>query len=206
MKIQSFFLSLVIVFFMPNFISAQVDSLLVVENGDSLLINTMDTTSILVEKQHSPRKAALLSALVPGLGQIYNKKYWKLPIFYVPMGLLIYFANEERLQYLKFRKSVNAQLTLVNDPTLSIDDVDDPFGGVLSLDVARANRNISRRNQEYLTILTILVYTLNIVDAAVDAHLKDFDLTDDLSLNLKPTMFDFQAQQTFGISLTLSFK
>lgn len=200
MKARVFFLSLIIIFTF-KVLQAQEDSLLT-KKTDSLIVNVTDTVSITSEKPHSPRKAALFSALVPGLGQIYNKKYWKLPIFYVPMGLLIYFATEEHQQYLKFRQSVNAKIAIANNPDLIVGD---PFG-TLSLEVARANRNVSRRNREYLTILTILVYALNIVDAAVDAHLKDFDLSDDLSLNLEPAMFNFQAQQAIGVTLTLSFK
>ncbi len=149
-------------------------------NGNEAMetIQMQDTT-------HSPRLAALYSAIVPGMGQFYNEKYWKIPIVYA-LGVLA--ASQIKINhqnYLLFR-NVNFNLIDGNDSNDSeIQDFKD-----LGFDADRSQRYIDRykRDRDYWIILAGLFYVLNIVDATVDAHLREFNINQDLSLNIKPSI------------------
>ena len=145
-----------------------------------------------------PYKAALYSAVLPGLGQAYNKKYWKMPILYGGGVVIGFFLDYNNRQYKQYR-----------DGFLALSDSDPrtvPFSDRLDqTDYERAT-NYWRRNRDLLIISTVLVYILNIVDAHVDAHLGAFRISDDLSLNLDPS-FNQMVMQTnvIGFSLKLKF-
>ena len=130
-------------------------------------------------KVNDPTKAALLSAVLPGLGQIHNKKYWKLPLIYggaVAFGAVIRYNQN---QYTDFKNELIRQTD--DDPsTVPISTF--PTSSLRSI------RDNARRNRDYTIILSVLFYGLNIVDAAVDAHLKGFNIDDDLSLQIHPTL------------------
>jgi len=135
-------------------------------------------TDTLSTPKHSPRKATLLSAGLPGAGQIYNKKYWKLPIVYGGFGALGYFFYDNNKMYKTFKEAYKYRMdgdpnTIDNYPLYSPE-------GLLQA------KNYYRRNTELTVIFSVILYALNILDAAVDAHLYDFDISDDLSLKLEP--------------------
>lgn len=164
---------------------------------------TSKVDSIPIDKAiHSPKRATIYSAILPGLGQIYNKKYWKVPVIYAGMGACTYlfFSNnneysnlKDELQYrfLQDSLSLNPKYTSYSDQNL------------ISL------KNYYQRNRELSLIVGILFYALNIIDASVDAHLFSFDVSDDLSLNVMPySMFDPRSRNsrlTNGFTLTLKF-
>lgn len=132
-------------------------------------------------KLHSPKKAAWMSAVLPGLGQIYNKKYWKLPVIYVGFGVIGYLGYN---YYTKFNKYKDTYLVRSGLDTTSRDY----FPEILSKDLLYENWNYYRRNFELTCIVGSLFYILNIIDASVDGHLYKFDISDDLSLKIEPDM------------------
>jgi len=142
---------------------------------------TPDTLNIKIEKLHSPTKASLFSTAIPGLGQVYNKKYWKLPIIYGAIGTSLYFAFSNDKSFNKFKK---AYAYRVDDDDNTVDE----FVGRLSDDGIKANMDYHLRNRDLSYILSGLFYVLNIVDAAVDAHLFYFPKNDNLSFNLQPNL------------------
>lgn len=141
-------------------------------------VDTVETSTDTVS--HSPKKAAIYSAVLPGLGQVYNKKYWKLPIVYGLMGTTTYLALTNRASYLDYKQ---AYIYRTDDDPLTVDNFPS-----LNENQLQVKRNSFRRDMEFYFILTAAVYALNIVDASVDAHLFDFDISSDLSMNLSPAM------------------
>lgn len=132
-------------------------------------------------KLHSPKKAAWMSALLPGLGQIYNKKYWKVPVIYAGLGVIGYLGYN---YYTKFNRYKDTYLFRSGlDSTVT-----DYFPEIMSKDILYENWNYYRRNFELTCIVGSLFYILNIIDASVDGHLYKFDISDDLSLKIEPDM------------------
>jgi hypothetical protein len=134
-----------------------------------------------LKKTHSPKLAMLLS-VVPGLGQAYNKKYWKIPIIYAGMGTLGYFAYHNGVYYKKFKKTYSNLLSTGNADTTAY-----MYGVEFTLNGLETGKNYYRRYRDMFTIFTFGLYLMNIIDANVDAHLYDFDISDDLSLNITPS-------------------
>lgn len=134
-------------------------------------------------KPHSPKKATIMSAIVPGLGQAYNKKYWKIPIIYGGIGTLSYFLSNDFELY-NFYKDQYQNSNFTDNAAFS-------------------NIEISRKNIEVKIVLISVLYILNVLDANVDAHLRDFDVSDDLSLNVSPNLFFVNNKSHPGISFTL---
>jgi hypothetical protein len=147
---------------------------------------------------HSPRKATLYSAIVPGLGQVYNRKYWKVPIIYAGLiGLGVNIGMNQSL-YTKYREELVERViynrALHFDPNIPISSL-----SVLG-DEARKKRDL-------FIIGSLAFYVLNIVDATVDAHLFTFDVSEDLSINIQPEInyCRITAQSIPGLSLRLKF-
>ena len=162
-------------------------------------VNTVPDS--IIEKQHSPKKAALMSACLPGLGQIYNKKYWKLPIVYAGFGVLTYFIIFNADEYMNYKCAY-------------IEDINNNENGNYQVLVKKytsdellSAREYYRRNLEISCLLTGLFYILTIVDAAVDAHLFSYNINNDLSLKLDPVITGpmFNQQFTSGIRLSIRF-
>ena len=141
----------------------------------------------------SPKKAALLSALLPGFGQVYNKKYWKVPVIYAGLITSAYYINDNHNHYKQYKE---AYLIRVDNNPNTIDD----FVSQYSSENLITLKDFYRRNREISMLIFVSIYILNIVDASVDSHLFDYDITDDISLNLSPT----SAKYYSGISLTLN--
>lgn len=152
--------------------------------------NGLDTTL-----RRSPRKALLLSFALPGAGQVYNKKYWKVPIIYGGFGVSLYFLrdNLQNIEYYKeqWRYQNDDDPSTVNETDLNSTQL------IETTEIYKRWRDLS-----YLSIG--LIYILNAVDAYVDAHLFYFDVNDDISLNLRPN-FQYTAGPSTGISLCLNF-
>lgn len=155
-------------------------------------------------KRYSPKKAAIRSAILPGLGQIYNKKYWKLPIIYGALGTTgaVFFYNITNYKDLKqaYIGKYNARVYGDSTEYFKIN----PKFLPLSEESIRFNRDEFRRNVDYSVLFFVLFWGLNVVDAAVDAHLKPFDVSPDLSLSIKPGHSTMAG--TNGISLVLNIR
>lgn len=151
-----------------------------------------------------PKVATLLSTAVPGLGQIYNGRIWKAPIIYAVGGTLFYFAVSNNKEYRCFKSAAD----YIND--LPADQQQPSYivcGKRYSPQGIRANRDFYRRNRDLSLIFLGITYALNIVDANVDAHLKDFDVSEDLSLNVSPAVVPtYLGSAAPGINLTLNFR
>lgn len=184
----------------------KTDSLVVDSVGHVNLINRDSVAAqadTVTKKKHSPRKAAIRSAIIPGWGQVYNKKIWKVPIVYaaigIPIGTFIYNKN----WYTKTRDA--ARMIALNDTANYKGRVDPQLWVFFSTDNAIGSllnyRNEFRRNMDYSILITLLFWGLNVVDATVDAHLKDFDVSDDLSLRIKPTLINYS---TPGVSFVFT--
>jgi len=153
-------------------------------------------------KKHSPRVAAIRSAIVPGWGQIYNKKYWKLPIVYGALGtcagVFVYNLNNYKDTRFAYRVKYNMRVNFT-DSTLF--DQINPLMKPLDEESLRYYRDQFRRDIDYSVLFFLLLWGLNVVDATVDAHLKSFDVGPDLSLQLKPGRS--QLAGTSGLSVVL---
>lgn len=132
---------------------------------------------VLPESTHSVKKAVRYSMVLPGLGQAYNRKYWKIPIIYGLGGFTAFTAVRNGREYIRYRDAYRIRVD--GDPA-TIDE----FQGQINNAVLRQNRDAFRQRRDLYWILTAGVYALNLVDAAVDAHLFDFNVSDNLSMHL----------------------
>lgn len=161
--------------------------------GDSLHTSGSDTV-------HSPRKAALLSTLLPGAGQAYNRKYWKMPLIYGAGIAGGYLIHTNVVEYKRYR-----QAYIYRSDTLASTVDDLPMYNAQQLKVFR---DYYRRNAELTVIATAAVYLLQILDATVDAHLFEFDVSNNLALQVFPGSTDGLPGKpgAFALGLSLSVK
>lgn len=157
------------------------------------------------EKTHSIKKATIYSAVLPGLGQAYNRKYWKIPIVYAGFGVLTYFIVTNTQEFKKFEE---AYVYVANGETYPIDN---DYVDKYNLDQLQTGMDDYRRFRDLSYIITGVWYVLNILDAHVDAHFYDFEISEDLSLKWQPY---FKPAGSYhlthrpsesGIKLTLNF-
>jgi len=191
-----------LIFMISSVIKAQdsVDSTgVLADPADTLILETNEIIEIETDTlENRPNTASLYSAVLPGLGQGYNKKYWKIPIIYGSGVVIGYFINYNHQLFKQYR-----------DGLIALIDQDDrtvPFDPSLNRNDYQRNVDFWRRNRDLLMIGGLLLYVMSIVDANVDAHLELFTVEDDISLNLEPS-FDQTAMQTslIGLSLKLRF-
>lgn len=142
----------------------------------------------------SPARAAFYSAVLPGLGQAYNKKYWKIPIVFAAIGTGVYFyiTNDNELD--RYRDAFKRRLAGFND---------DEFQNISDDALIRAQRQF-RRNKEISLLVTIGMYALNIIDANIDAHLLQFNV--DKNLSFKPHFQYNRMENSSDLGLTFNYK
>ncbi len=163
-------------------------------------INKYDSLS----RVHSPRKAAIRSAILPGWGQIYNKKYWKLPIVYGALGITAGIFSYNLYQYHNTRFAYLVKYNMrVNHTDSALYSQIKPYLQPLSEESLRFYRNEYRRDIDYSALVFILFWGLNVVDAAVDAHLKSFDISPDLSLRIRPGYSEMAGTKGLSLVFTL---
>jgi hypothetical protein len=175
--------------------------------NDTVIRNTAaGKDTIVTKKVHSPRRATIYSAILPGLGQIYNKKYWKVPIVYGAIGIpgYLFFYNK------KYYKATRYALAIVTNNTYRADSLAKVPAQLRPLvkpgyeNSLLSYRNEFRRDMDYSVLITLVMWGLNIVDATVDGHLKGFDVSDDLSLKIKPALMP--GTMAPGVSFVFNFK
>lgn len=150
-------------------------------------------------KVHSPTKATIMSAALPGLGQIYNRKYWKLPILYGGAATIGYFIAFNSKYYKDFRQAYKYRTD--GNPS-TVDKYTDVWNERSLLEL----RDYYRRNLELTYIIAGGLYILNILDAAVDANLWNYNISDDLTLNVKPYYFrSYDNNLNFALSFNIRF-
>jgi hypothetical protein len=168
----------------------------------------------LQEDVHSPKKATIYSAILPGLGQAYNKKYWKIPLIYIGFGTIGYFIDWNNDNYQLFKTGYK-----------HLTDDDPETQDYLKIEAVRRNnydlsnpnqfnnlktamtkqQDYYRRNRDLLVISFLGFYGINILDASVDAHLMDFDISDDLTLNWQPSMLNLDNNLIYCIHFRFNF-
>lgn len=147
--------------------------------------------------RHTPGRAGLYSALLPGAGQAYNHKYWKVPIVWGGIGTSIYFVQRNTREYERYK---DAYVALVDgDPTTT-----DEFNGAYTSDAVLDVAETYRKWRDWSYIALAGSYILNIMDASVDAHFTRFDVGRDLSLQVMPYA-PMTARGTVGLSLLATF-
>ncbi|MBT8394925.1 MAG: hypothetical protein HKO81_00215 [Flavobacteriaceae bacterium] len=155
----------------------------------------------------TPSRAAFYSAILPGLGQAYNKKYWKIPIVYAALGTGLYFFIDNTNEYNRFRDIYKRRLAGFEDDEFWGTDVNgDPLATPqISNDaLIRAQRSL-RRNREISMLVTIGIYALNIIDANVDAHLLQYNVDENLALQPHFKINEWDATTNLGLTLNFSF-
>jgi len=166
-----------------------------------------DTTFISGDKQiveitslsnrFDPRKALLYSAMLPGAGQAYNKKYWKIPLVYGGFAFLIYVTGFYHNLYLDYREEY---FYLVNNPDQTLSP------GSYTKDQLKSGMDKARRERDFFLIMNGMWYLLQMVDAHVDAHLKEFDVNPKMQVRIEPMMENsMMTGRNTGISLILKF-
>jgi hypothetical protein len=172
------------------------------QKTDTAAGKTADTTSVV--KKHSPQKAVILSLVCPGLGQVYNKKYWKLPFIYGAGGTLVYFISFNQLKYVKFR---DAYIDYKSDPKASASGYTKIDGAYYHNSILATGRDYYRRYRDLSVFGLGALYLLNVVDAMVDAHFFNYDISDDLSMHIGPTLVeDPTLTASLGLGIKLNFK
>ena len=174
-------------------------------------------------ESHSPAKASLYSAIFPGLGQIYNRKYWKLPLVYAGFGALGYSVTFNMTNYSKYKSAyidftdelpeTQSYLDVISgslnpadfDPVLYPDTYDSKQETWFK-EQLKHNMDYYRRNRDLSYIGLVGLYLLNIVDATVDAHLFDYDISNDLSMKIEPRlMYTGRNMNTLGLQISIAF-
>ena len=155
------------------------------------------TVSFKSDQRPDPGKSTLYSILFPGLGQIYNGEYWKLPIYYGAMAGGVYYYTTNRRNYQRY-KWIYDQATS-EDPS-----VEKP---PISAENALYYRDLFRRYRDYSLLATALFYVIQVVDANVFAYMQDFEIDDDIALRVEPAVFSpqFATAPAMGVGLTLRF-
>jgi hypothetical protein len=158
-----------------------------------------DPDSLARESRKRANRIALQSTILPGLGQARNHKYWKIPIIYAGFGALVYFIDFNDGNYKKYKtaflyRSDGDSLTIDEFPNFTTDDI-------------KVRKDYYRRNRDLSYILTAVLYTLNIVDAYVDAQLRNFDISEDLSMQTDPFIGHLsKGQPVAGLRFTFTLK
>ena len=153
---------------------------------------SLSISSQKIQKDKSPKKAAIYSAVIPGAGQIYTKKYWKVPVIYGGLITSAYYINESNDLYQLYKSTYLNRLDGDFNDNLNYSDSD-----------LRTLTEHYRRNREVSALLFTLTYILNIVDASVNAHLFDYDVSEDLSLHIQPVYFSKENASGFSLFFNL---
>jgi hypothetical protein len=181
----------------------------ILRNGHKVSPYAVDS---LTRKRHDPRKATIRSAIIPGWGQIYNRKYWKLPLVYAAVGIPAYTYFYNRGWYNKCQNAISLiahyealGIPVPPDIVAKIDPVFKDFVTQSDDNDLRTYRNEYRKNEDYSVLFFLLFWGLNVVDATVDAHLMYFDVSDNLSMQLRQPSPGFLSPGNAPAGLSLVF-
>jgi len=181
----------------------ETDSVPTITKGNTLVI----PDSLLIQREVmnplGPSKAAFYSAVLPGLGQLYNKRYWKVPIVWGALGGSIYMYTRSNTSYQRFRTAFKRR---------QAGFFDDEFNGegrfpFFEPNVLENQQERFQQDRDLWLVATIALYILNIVEANVDAHLKQFNIDDDLSFDFQPylDLDPITNSPNYGMAVTIKF-
>ena len=178
----------------------KADTIAVKQEG--LLILKDSLTPIEIYDPLAPQRAAFYSAVLPGLGQAYNKKYWKIPIIYAGMGAGVYFYLQNDQDYNRFRDAYKRRLAGFTDDEFYGDNESPLISNQRLIDAQKT----AQKNKDVSIIVSLVFYLLNIIDANVDSHFRQFNVSNDLSLKPKLNFNPVNAQSNYGLSFTYRLK
>ncbi|MBZ9778781.1 DUF5683 domain-containing protein [Psychroflexus sp. CAK8W] len=161
----------------------------------SVMTSTEDAFKLDLYDPLAPARSAFYSAILPGLGQAYNGSYWKIPLVYAGIGTSLYLVIQNDTEYNRYRDAYKRRLAGFTD---------DEFQNILENEGLINAQKQFRQNKEFAILATVAFYLFNIVDANVDAHLRQFDVSKDLSL--KPNFEPNYLSGNIDYGLTLNFK
>ena len=163
--------------------------------GQQIVVDEIQKVEI--EDPLRPAKAAFYSAVLPGLGQVYNKRYWKVPLVYGAIGASIYTYNQNHKNYLRYRNAYKRRIAGYND---------DEFQNLISsTDRLIDGQEFYKRNRDRSMIFILGFYFLNILDANIDAHLKQYNVNSDLTVKPYFDVAPVGAQPMVGMRVALTF-
>lgn len=190
----------------------QVQAQVITTGPDSTVVPTVpaatteeEDSRFFLSRWDKPAKAAFYSAVFPGLGQAYNKAYWKVPIVLATGGVLGYFLIDNNNKYQEFRealiqRNLKVEDAYLNHPTFGVGNPN----GARNL---RTYRDFWRRNRDLTVLLSIGAYGLQVAEAYVHAHMKEFSVSDDLALRVQPNLLHVPSSTATtmapGLTLTL---
>ena len=192
---------------------------LIPELADTMImLNGQRTRAInsvhLKDLGHSPHAATMYSALVPGLGQIYNRKYWKLPIVYGGFAAMGYFIHFNGKNYKKYRRAYRdfilrdpnnkSYLEIIKKTSLTAEDVEVTYSDWFA-NVLRNKKDYYRRYRDLSYFGMAGIYLLQFIDAVVDAHFFNFDVDDNISMNWEPAVTNDTDGSYMGANFTITF-
>lgn len=195
------FLHIFFLIFATSLFAQTTDSLIVKKDKKVIVVND----SLLPKDKYeplAPARAAFYSAVLPGLGQAYNKQYWKIPIIYAGMAAGIYFYKQQDKEYDRFRNAYKRRLAGYTDDEF-YGNGDEP---IISNDRLINAQKSAQKSKSISLIVTVAFYLLNVVDANVDAHLRQYEVSEDLSLQPNFEVNPINAKPHYGMSLTYRFK
>ncbi len=185
-------------------------STVVATSSDTIKKTASDTTKTHTIKPIASR-AVWMGAIVPGFGQIVNKKYWKLPLVYGALGGCGYAVWFNNTSFVKFKtayndasdadNSTNSHLKLI-PPGFTEDD----FGGKDAfINIIKAQQDYYRRYRDMSVMITVIVYAATLVDAYVDAQLFDFDISPNLTMHIQPSIIQSPTSKAYGLQCNFNF-
>lgn len=187
-----------ILLFASNLLYAQEDSLVISTVPEPIVEEKLDYKPY---DPLAPARAAFYSAILPGLGQAYNGKYWKIPLVYAGLGVGIYFYLDNDKEYDRYRSIYKRRLAGFTDDEFTRAD---GTQRITNDGLIRAQR-FFQRNKELSLLITVGIYALNIIDANVTAHLQQFNVNEDLSFRPAVNFDRYTGKTDYGLSLNYSF-
>ena len=197
---KSKLLNILFLLFTTAIFSQEADTLTVKQEGILIIKDTLQPE--VKYNPLAPQRAAFYSAVVPGLGQAYNKKYWKIPIIYAGMAAGVYFYLQNDQDYDRFRDAYKRRLAGFTDDEFYGDGSDPLISNQRLIDAQKT----AQKNKDVSIIVSVAFYLLNIIDANVDSHFRQFNVSDDLSLKPKLNFNPVNAQSNYGLSFTYRLK
>lgn len=161
-------------------------------------------TSLEEDKYKSPKKAAIYSTLLPGLGQAYNEKYWKIPVIYGLSGLFVYKIIDNNKYYKTYRNELFQRDISSAYPEVQWSNTNSDLAA-LSYQTIKTRKDIFRKKRDRMILYSGLFYALNIVDAVVDAHLSTFNTNKKNMLSIRPALVPVNQTAGMGLNLKWSF-
>lgn len=181
------------------FFSVRAQSSTIINSDSLFLAAPKEGASFQSVSTLDPNRAALLSAILPGLGQAYNGQYWKIPLVYAGGIIIGHYIDYNHRIYSEFQ---NALLADADDDPSTVN----PYAEFGQTALIR-NRDAFRRNRDYLMIIGVGYYLINIIEAHVSAHLHEFDVNDNLSMNISPAIQPTALfSQAIGIKISLNLR